>query len=39
MTTPISYRLAFGTFGDALRMVGVATEPGVVGTMVNAAVR
>jgi acyl dehydratase len=36
-TTPISYRLAFGTYQDALRMVGVASEPRTAGTMVSAA--
>jgi acyl dehydratase len=34
---PISYRLAFGTYEDALRMVGVASEPRVAGTVVSAA--
>jgi acyl dehydratase len=34
---PISYRLAFGTYEDALRMVGVASEPRTAGTVVSAA--
>ncbi len=33
----ISYKLAFGTYQDALRMVGVATEPRTAGTVVSAA--
>jgi acyl dehydratase len=37
MTTPIGYRLAFGAYEDALRMVGVATEPRTAGTVVSAA--
>jgi acyl dehydratase len=37
MTTPISYRLAFGTYEDALRMVGVASEPRTAETVVSAA--
>ena len=37
MSTPISYPLAFGTYEDALRMVGVATEPRTAGTVVSAA--
>jgi acyl dehydratase len=37
LSTPISYRLAFGTYEDALRMVGVATEPRTAGTVVSAA--
>ncbi len=37
MTTPISYRMAFGTYADALRMVGVASEPRTAGTVVSAA--
>jgi acyl dehydratase len=36
-SSPISYRLAFGTYEDALRMVGVASEPRVAGTVVSAA--
>ena len=36
-STPISYKLAFGTYEDALRMVGVATEPRIAGTVVSAA--
>ena len=34
---PISYRLAFGTYEDALRMVGVASEPRTAGIVVSAA--
>jgi acyl dehydratase len=34
---PISYQLAFGTYEDALRMVGVASEPRTAGTVVSAA--
>lgn len=37
MTTPISYELAFGTYEDALRMVGVTTEPRTADTAVSAA--
>jgi acyl dehydratase len=37
LTAPISYRLAFGTYEDALRMVGVASEPRTAGTVVSAA--
>jgi acyl dehydratase len=37
MTTPISYRLAFGTYQDALQMVGTTTEPRTAGTVVSAA--
>jgi acyl dehydratase len=37
VSKPISYRLAFGTYEDALRMVGVATEPRIAGTVVSAA--
>lgn len=33
----ISYRLAFGTYQDALQMVGLATEPRTAGTVVSAA--
>jgi acyl dehydratase len=36
VSTPIS-RLAFGTYEDALRMVGIATEPRIAGTVVSAA--
>jgi acyl dehydratase len=36
-STPISYQLAFGAYEDALRMVGVASEPRVAGTVVSAA--
>lgn len=35
--SPISYTLAFGTYEDALRMVGVTSEPRVAGTVVSAA--
>lgn len=37
MSTPISYRLAFGTYEDALQMVGVTSEPRTAGTVVSAA--
>src|SRR5581483_9017887 len=37
MTAPISYQLAFGTYADALRMVGVASEPRTAGTGISAA--
>src|ERR1700737_3620044 len=37
MTTPISYKVAFGTYEDALRMVGVTSEPRTAGTAVSAA--
>ncbi len=37
MTAPISYPLAFGTYEDALQMVGVASEPRTAGTVVSAA--
>lgn len=37
MTTRIVYPLAFGTYEDALRMVGVASEPRTAGTVVSAA--
>jgi uncharacterized protein len=33
----ISYEFAFGTYEDALRMVGVRTEPRFAGTAVSAA--
>jgi acyl dehydratase len=33
----ISYKFAFGTYDDALRMVGVRTEPRHAGTAVSAA--
>src|SRR5947209_18075983 len=36
-STSISYQLAFGTYEDAQRMVGVASEPRVAGTVVSAA--
>lgn len=37
MTARLIYRLAFGTYEDALRMVGVASEPRTAGTVVSAA--
>ena len=37
VSKPISYRLAFGTYEEALQMVGVATEPRIAGTVVSAA--
>jgi acyl dehydratase len=37
LATDLSYRLAFGTYQDALRMVGVATKPRTAGTVVSAA--
>ena len=37
MATPIIYPLAFGTYEDALGMVGVASEPRTAGTVVSAA--
>ena len=37
MTADISYELAFGTYEEALRMVGVTTEPRFAGTAVSAA--
>jgi uncharacterized protein len=37
VTTHISYEFAFGTYQDALRMVGVRTEPRFAGTAVSAA--
>jgi acyl dehydratase len=37
MTTPISYKLVFGTYQDALKMVGMASEPRTAGTVVSAA--
>ena len=36
-STPISYKLAFGTYEDALQMVGVTSEPRIAGTVVSAA--
>ena len=33
----VNVELAFGTYQDALRMVGVATEPRTAGTVVSAA--
>lgn len=37
MTSPVSYQLAFGSYQDALRMVGATTEPRTAGTVVSAA--
>lgn len=37
MTDAISYELAFGTYEDALRMVGARSEPRSAGTAVSAA--
>jgi acyl dehydratase len=37
LATDLSNGLAFGTYQDALRMVGVATEPRTAGTAVSAA--
>ncbi|HYB36589.1 MAG TPA: MaoC family dehydratase N-terminal domain-containing protein [Mycobacterium sp.] len=37
MTPAISYQLTFGTYEDALRMVGVTTEPRTAGTVISAA--
>lgn len=37
MNQEISYELAFGSYQDALRMVGMATEPRTAGTAVSAA--
>ncbi|MGA8544095.1 MAG: MaoC family dehydratase N-terminal domain-containing protein [Mycobacterium sp.] len=37
MTKPISYQLAFGTYADALQMVGLTSEPRTAGTVVSAA--
>ncbi len=37
MNTDISYEFAFGTYDDALRMVGVRTAPRYAGTAVSAA--
>jgi acyl dehydratase len=37
MTEDISSPLAFGSYADALRMVGVATEPRTASTVVSAA--
>src|SRR5215467_1578453 len=37
LATDLSCRLVFGTYQDALRMVGVATEPRTAGTVVSAA--
>lgn len=37
MAEDISYKYAFGTYEDALKMVGVRTEPRVAGTVVSGA--
>ena len=37
MDADISYEFAFGSYRDALRMVGVRTEPRYAGTVVSAA--
>ncbi|RAV00756.1 acyl dehydratase [Mycobacterium colombiense] len=37
MEQDFGQRLAFGTYGDALRMVGARSEPRVAGTAVSAA--
>ena len=37
MTQAIRYEFAFGTYEDAVRMVGVRTEPRYAGTAVSAA--
>jgi acyl dehydratase len=37
VTTDISYRFAFGTYDDALSMVGTRTEPRFAGTAVSGA--
>jgi acyl dehydratase len=37
MTAPISYPLTFGSYEDAVRMVGTATEPRTAATVVSAA--
>lgn len=37
MTADISYEFAFGTYQDALQMVGVRTEPRFAGVAVSAA--
>lgn len=37
MTETVRYELAFGTYEDALRMVGLRTEPRYAGTAVGAA--
>ena len=37
LSTPISYQLAFGTYEDALHMVGMPSEPRTAGTVVIAA--
>lgn len=37
MTVPVSYEMAFGTYEDALEMVGVRGKPRVAGTAVSAA--
>jgi acyl dehydratase len=37
VTTDISYRFAYGSYEDALRMVGTRTEPRYAGTAVSGA--
>lgn len=37
MADDISYKYAFGTYQDALKMVGARTEPRIAGTAVSAA--
>ncbi|OBK10190.1 MaoC family dehydratase [Mycobacterium asiaticum] len=37
MAADLSYRYAFGTYEDALKMVGFRTEPRVAGTVVSGA--
>ena len=37
VSAPISYEFAYGTYQDALRMVGVRTEPRYAGTAVSGA--
>jgi uncharacterized protein len=37
VSTDISYKFAFGSYEDALRMVGMRTEPRCAGTAVSGA--
>ena len=37
MDADLSYRIAFGTYEDALRMVGAASEPRIAATPVSGA--
>jgi acyl dehydratase len=37
LATPLIYPLAFGSYHDALRMVGVTSQPRTAGTVVSAA--